>query len=351
MEGEKFRKEIDFMTNKEIAAKLGLSPAALSLVINHKPGVSEETRERVFAQLKEMGYAHIIKKSPVIQSDNISFIIYKRNGEILDSHPFFLLLMEIIEQKAREYGYNILLSTIDKRKELDSQLTHIKGLDSQGAILFATEMREEDMLPFLELDIPIVSMDNDFPRLSCNSISINNQMGTWQAVDHLVKHNFQQIGYLKSLSRISSFEEREWGFQNALNYHGLSFQKEHILSLPHTEEGSYRDMLAYLNGPHPKLPKAFVSDDDTVALGVMRALSEKGYKIPEDISIIGFNDRPSSEITIPPLTTINVSKYSFATETVDELMRLIKNTEKNITESRSRKIRIGTKLIVRDSTL
>lgn len=338
------------MTNKELAAKLGLSPAAFSLIINHKPGVSEETRERVLAQLEEMGYSHIIKKAPVIQSDNISFIIYKRTGEILDSHPFFLLLMEIIEQKAREYGYNILLSTIDKRKELDAQLNHIKSLNSQGAILFATEMLEEDLLPFLQLNIPIVSMDNDFPRLSCNSVSINNQMGTWQAINHLVQHNFHQIGYLRSSARISSFEERERGYQDALDYYNLSFQQEHILSLSHTEEGSYRDMLAYLNTPYPDLPEAFVSDDDTVALGVMRALSEKGYRIPEDISIIGFNDRPSSEITSPPLTTVNVSKYSFATETVSELIRLIKNAENNIADSRSRKIRIGTKLILRDST-
>lgn len=338
------------MTNKEIAAKLGLSPAAFSLIINHKPGVSEETRERVLAQLEEMGYSHIIKKAPIIQSDNINFIIYKRTGEILDSHPFFLLLMEIIEQKAREYGYNILLSTIDKRKELDVQLNHIKNLNSQGVILFATEMREEDFLPFLQLNIPVVSMDNDFPRLSCNSVSINNQMGTWQAINHLVQHNFHQIGYLRSSARISSFEERERGYQDALDYYNLSFQQENILSLSHTEEGSYRDMLAYLNTPHPDLPEAFVSDDDTLALGVMRALSEKGYRIPEDISIIGFNDRPSSEITIPPLTTINVSKYSFATETVAELIRLIKNAENNIVDSRSRKIRIGTKLILRDST-
>lgn len=338
------------MTNKELAKELGLSPAALSLIINHKPGVSESTRIRVLEQLQHMGFEHLIKKAPAVPSSNLCFIIYKRNGEILDLHPFFLLLMEYIETHARSYGYHILLCTIDKRRPLAPQLEHVKELDSQGMLIFATEMQDEDLEPFLRLQIPVVALDNDFTRLSCNTVSINNQMGTYQAIEYLVKMGHHRIGYLKSSSRISSFEERQHGYEDALTYFNLSFAPEDIIPVHYTEEGSYRDIRQFLeNHPDTRFPDAFVCDDDTSAAGALRAFSERGYQIPRDISIIGFNDRPSCEVTTPPLTSINVSKHALATEAVDELVRMIQNPDALTPETRSRKIRIGTRLMVRES--
>lgn len=338
------------MTNREIAEKLGISPAALSLIINHKPGVSDATRASVLDRLREMGCDYLIKKAPAVPSNNLCFIIYKRHGEILDLHPFFLLLMENIENHAKTYGYNILLCTIDKRRPMESQIQHLNELDCQGAIIFATEMSDEDMAAFSCLQIPFVTMDNDFTRLTCNSISINNQMGTFQAIEYLVRMNHSRIGYLKSNIRISSFEERHLGYESALKYFGLSFVPSDIITVHYTEEGSYRDMKQYLEkSPSPSLPGAFVCDDDTIAVGALRALTERGYRIPDNVSIIGFNDRPACEVTEPPLTSVNVSKRTFAVETVDELIRLIQNQENITPETRSRKIRIGTKLIVRQS--
>ena len=334
------------MTNREIAKKLGISPAALSLVINHKPGVSEATRETVRVQLRELGYEHLIKKAPAAPGNHLSFIIYKRHGEILDSHPFFLLLMENIENHAKKYGYSILLCTVDKRRPIEPQIQHLCQQDSEGAIIFATEMHAEDLMPFFSLPFPFVVMDNDFTQLTCNTVSINNQMGTFQAVGHLMDRGISRIGYLKGNIRISSFMERQRGYEDALAQYGKGFIPGDIIELRHSEEGSYRDMHQYLK-QHPDLPEAFVSDDDTIASGAMRALSEYGCRIPEDISIIGFNDRPACEVTTPPLTSVNVSKYALSAETVDELIRLIGNQAQP--ETRSRKLRIGTKLIKRQS--
>ncbi len=336
------------MTNREIAKQLGISPAALSLIINHKPGVSDATREIVLRQLKEMGYEHLIKKNPTSSANNLAFIIYKRHGEILDYHPFFLLLMENIETQARKCGYNILLCTIDKRRPIESQIQHLEEMNCQGAILFATEMYEDDMELFNNLLFPFVVLDNDFPYLSCNSVAINNQMGTFQAVQHLVEHGITNIGYLKSRQRIKSFDERQEGYKAALSLFSLELPKENIVEVHYSEEGSYRDMRNHLQN-HAALPEAFVCDDDTIAAGALHAITEYGYRVPEDVSIIGFNDRPSCEAAEPPLTTINVSKRSFAVEAVNELIRLIEKETPHMQDTRSRKIRIGTKLIMRNS--
>lgn len=256
--------------------------------------------------------------------------------------------MENIETHARKFGYNTLLLTIDKRLPLEPQIEHLEEMNCQGAILFATEMYDDDMKLFEDLPIPFVSLDNDFPYLSCNAVSINNQMGTYQAIRHLIEHGLSEIGYLKSQQRISSFDERQKGYEAALGSFSLKLKSEYIIELHYSEEGSYRDLRNYLQNS-PSLPQAFVCDDDTIAAGAIHALTEYGYRIPEDISIIGFNDRPSCEVTNPPLTSINVSKHSFAVEAVNELMRLIEKADSITEETRSRKIRIGTKLIIRSS--
>ena len=340
------------MTNREIAKELGISPAALSIVINNKAGVSENTRARVLAQLKQMGLENLIKKNSVssASSKNLCFIIYKRDGAVLDQHPFFLLLMEYVENHARTYGYNLLLYTVDKRSPVEPQIEQLNQLDSQGAIIFATEMQDDDMESFQNLSIPYVVLDNDFSQLSCNTISINNEMGTYQAIEYLVKKGHTHIGYLKSSSEISSFQERDRGYQRALERFHLAFAEKDIWSVHYTEEGSYRDVRESLEHlAVSDLPTAFVSDDDTIAAGALRAFREANCFVPEQVSVIGFNDRPSCELTIPPLTTINVSKHALAVETVDELMRLISDPGNGFPERRSRKIRIGTKLVVRQS--
>lgn len=206
------------------------------------------------------------------------------------------------------------------------------------------------MEPLQNLPIPVVALDNDFPRLSCNTISINNQMGAFQAIEYLIKMGHTRIGYLKSRMRASSFEERQQGYESALLHFGGRFSASDILEVHDTEEGCSRDMKQYLETASGSgLPRAFVCDDDTIAAGAVRAFSEYGCKVPEDFSVIGFNDRPLCEITTPPLTSVNVPKQAMAAEAVDELIRLIQSKEHTNSEMRSRKIRIGTKLVIRQS--
>lgn len=335
------------MTNKELAKKLGISAAALSLIINHKPGVSDKTRNNIIEKLTTMGYESLIKPlSTTKDTKNIGFIIYKKHGKILDLHPFFLLLIETIEMYTRQLGYNIILFTFDERHSISEQMNYLKKLQLKGAILLATEMESKNTKIFKEVDFPIVALDNTFSNLPITTIAIDNQMGTFQAIKRLVDVGITRIGYLKSITRISSFDEREEYYQKALNCFNNSFNPEDIIEVDYTEEGSYRDFRVFLQ-KNNSLPDAFVCDDDTIATGAMRALHEKRYNIPSDLSIIGFNNRPSTTLTIPPLTSVEVSKNALATSAVDELIRIIEQEAPYYTK----KVRIGTSLIERQSVL
>ena len=342
------------MTNRELAHMLKISPATFSMIINNKPGISSKTRERVLHQLGEMGYDNLIKSAQqeqqaFVQQQMLCFVVYLRHGRVLNQHPFFLLLMESIEAQARKFGSYIMMRTIDSHSPVRPQIESLNQMNASGVILFATEMLEEDIEYFSGLTIPYVAIDNDFSHLNINTVSINNQLGTHQAIEYLVHQGHQAIGYLQSEDYISSFGERERGYKEALARFGLELDPRYIYRVRYAEESSYLDISALLRENVP-LPTAFVCDDDTIAVGALRAFQAAGLRVPEDISLIGFNDRPNTSLTQPPLTSVNVPRYSFGTAAVDAIVSLIgkiKNDPSAIV--RTTKTRIGTQLTVRGS--
>lgn len=335
------------MTNKEIAQELGISAAALSLIINHRPGVSNKTRSRVINELIKMGYGNLIKENTSNDIKSIAFVIYKSHGRILDLHPFFLLVMNKIETYARKLGYSVILFTIDERQPLKEQIDKLNELQAKGIILVATEMGIKEIKPFFSATVPLVSLDNDFTTYPVNAVSIDNLMGTFQAISYLYDKGISDIGYLRSNVRISSFQEREIGYSNALKEYGSTLDHNKVFDVAYTEDGSYRDIRNLLK-EGVIFPKALVCDDDTIAVGAIRAFKEYQIQIPNDVSIIGFNNRPNSELTEPSLTTIDVPKDTLAVTAIDTLVKEIEHENDELGKN-SLKLRIGTELIKRGS--
>ena len=245
------------MTNKEIAKTLGISPAALSLILNHKPGVSAQT--------------------PVTRT--ICFIVYLKDGRVLNQHPFFLLLMKSIESHARKCGYHITLITMNASIPIEEQLKSALPIASEGIILLATEMLDEDAQPFLNLPIPCLAINNDFSHMDISTVAINNQLGTFQAVEYLFLQGHRNIGYLHSLESISSFDERRDGYLSAMKHFHLELPQDDIYYVHYSEEESCQDIYRIFKDS-PFHSTAFICDDDTIAAGALRAFRMLGYKVP-----------------------------------------------------------------------
>lgn len=344
------------MTLREIAKLIGVSPATVSLVVNDKPGISDKTRALVKQQLQQHGLYDQLKAQLTknqlkthhnVKQKNIVFVIVKSTGEILDSHPFFMLLMQYIMLRAKSYGYNVLLADIDFRGNPKEQVEYIKSLDAYGLLVFATEMSNKDLSIFDNISLPIVFLDNEFTTLDVNSVAINNEMATDQVINFLVNNNgIKKIGHLKSKISISSFQEREDGLKRALKKFNLQLDK--TIEVRVSLEGCYQDLCAYLstltNEELANLPQAFIADDDTAAIAAIRAFSDFNINVPNDISLIGFNNRPDCNLSDPKLTTIDVNKEYLAMQSVDLLINLIdKNPKISI------KQRVSTSLVARDS--
>lgn len=332
---------------KDIAEKLGVSTSTVSLVLNNKPGVSEKTRQKVLKLAKELGYSTNLLSKPALKNQkNIRFIIYKKHGMVVSDTPFFSELIEGIDQKARDEGFNLIISYINEQEENQMEILRIlKDNPPSGILLLATEMQREDLIPFKSLGLPLVVLDSNFSSEKIDTIIINNTEAAYEATQYLITNGHQDIGYLRSSFWINNFDERKVGFLRALSENGLKFNKKFVFHLEPTLDGAYRDMQNTLAlQPPPLLPTAFFADNDIIAIGALRALKDNGYRIPEDISLIGFDNMPFCEITNPSLSTVNVYKRRMG---IIALKRLIERIENELVESI--KIEINTELVERKS--
>lgn len=335
------------LTNKDIARQLGISETTLSFIINNKPGIAEKTRSRVIKEVAALGYGHLFKKDTPPLSRNICFVIHKRHGGILNQSPFYSLLMEQIEEHARNSGFNLIVRMIDTADSLEAHIRNLNTSGISGIIVFATEMLDDDMEYFKQAIVPVVSMDNDFTHIDIDSVVINNRVGTFQAVEHLFANGHREIGYLQCKTFINSFGERDEGYQKALKHFGLELPSRHRFQVGYTEEESYQDFKRIL-AAGADLPSAFVSDDDTLSVGVMRALVEHGVSVPEEISLVGFNDRPVCRLTLPQLSSISVPKDRFGALALDLLIDRMSITRAEGKDCR--RVEMGVQLVHRGTT-
>lgn len=329
---------------KDIAEKLGVSTTTVSLVLNNKPGVGDKTRERVQKEIEAMGFETNIKIKQSASLKNIRFILFKRHGLVVGDTPFFSKLIESIEGEARVNGFNVVISYLNKETNTRE---YVKQLDEDentvGILLLATEMESKDIETFKEFKCPLLALDNCFDDSWIDCVQIDNIQGVSKAVNFLVNCGHNEIGYLHSSAYIHNFEQRYLGFKTALLNNNLTFKPEKVLSLEPTIEGSYRDMKQYLD-KNNQPPKALFADNDILAMGASRALKESGYKLPDEVSVVGFDDMPYCVMMRPQLTTVQVNNAGLG---VVAVRRLADNISGKTSESV--KILIRTNLIIRKS--
>lgn len=323
---------------RDISKATGFSPATVSNALNHKKNVSRQTAEIILQKAKELGY---FKESTITK---IKLVIFRETGSIIDNTPFFPALISHFERESRENGFEAILFNLDKRNpDYEEELAQLLSEQDCGLVLLATEMRQKDIDRFRDATPPLVILDNWTYDMRFNSVAINNIDSAFVAGNYLVDQGHQHIGYIRSSFRIHNFRARHQGLERALTRRGLSLRKQHILTVAPNMEGAYEDTLRYLS-THRELPTAFFADNDLMALGAMKALQQAGYRIPEDISLIGFDDLPFSTLSSPPLTTVLVPNGELGGLAVRNIVRIIR-TQTEITA----KVEVATEFVVRDT--
>jgi LacI family transcriptional regulator len=327
------------VTANEIARIAGVSAATVSMVLNNRPGVGEETRKKILCLAKEMGYEkqQHPNRRPL---KSLTLLIYKKHGDVVSDTPFFAELIQGIEMETRKDDFSLVISYFYESYNSRQQLGAISSSSSRGVILLATEMVSADIDRFMPLQIPMVILDNTFDDVDLDSITINNIQGSMQAVKYFERMGHKKIGHLRSSVGINNFFERRDGYLKAMNNRT---DPRYTVSISSTSDGAYEDMKKYLSSA-PEIPTAYFADNDIIAISCIRALREAGYHVPNDISVIGFDDVPASSLIDPPLSTMRVPKKNLGILAVERLLKRI-----NGDKSESIRIAVNTSLVTRGS--
>ena len=323
---------------RKISEVTGFSPATVSHALNHRKGVNAETAEKILLAAQELGYYGEKR------INRVKFVIIKKQGFVVEDTPFFPQMITGVEKEARLRGLDVTLTHLDlKSPSFQDQLKELEQDRSSAYILLGTELTREDAPSIRDFTTPVVVVDYWDPELPYDGIMINNVDSAILAGQYLIDHGHRSIGYLKGSLRIRPFVSRQVGFCEALRSAGLTLEKRFEVPLTPTMDGAYADMRMYLAG-QKELPGAFFADNDMIALGAMKAMWEAGIRIPEDVSVIGFDDLPYSSISNPPLTTMRVPKQMMGRLAVRRIVSKIEKPE----EPRI-KIQVCTELVARES--
>lgn len=304
---------------RDISRKTGFSPATVSNALNRKRGVSKQTAEIILKAAQELGYQRPTRL------DRIQFIVARKSGKVLDESDFHPAVVDGVEQEAERHGLSTTYITIDFSDPAGSHRVHEMCQDSTGGIvLLGTELEEEDYKPFHNSAAPLVVVDGWCQHSFMESIVIANESSAYNAVHYLINKGHREIGYIQGKTSIRNFPLRERGCRRALEEAGLKFNEAYRVQVGTSLRTAYADAKEWING-RPKLPTAFFAENDVLACGTMRALVESGYRVPEDVSFIGFDDLPVATVMLPALTTIHVPKHDIGRMAVEKLITQVKH--------------------------
>lgn len=312
------------ITAKELAKKLNLSATAVSMALNNKPGVSTETRAFVLKEAERYGYDFsklALKKN---KEGEIYCIIYRAHNAILNYTPIFSELTDGIEQECRQNNYQLKsLQFYQKTDNLQRFIEDMKVTQCVGIILLGTEITPEVCKEFLQLSVPVVLLDSYFDSVDCSSVIINNAQGAYLATNYLIDRTGKQPGHLCSSYKIENFMERRKGFNQAVREHGMSVGKSVIHELSPSIDGAFSDMLEIIDSGD-NLAGCYFADNDLIAIGAIKALKLRGYHIPKDIAIMGFDNISEGRVIDPSLTTIDIPRKFMGQTVAGQLIKQLR---------------------------
>jgi len=331
------------ITMEDIAKICGVSKATVSRVLNDKPdGVGAETRERIKKVIKEMEY----------RPNNLAQSIVNRRtktiGLILPNidNPFFPMIVHGVENYTSKKDYTVILGITDDNaeKEYKYMSTFIsKRID--GVLLASVTSGGNESIQMLDrYNVPCVLLDRDLESTeNIPGVFVDNQYATGIACEMLIKSGNRNIAFVSGPAHLKTSKERLEGFKLKLEEYGIPFCSDLLCYGDFSFESGYQAVCQLMDKECRFT--AMLASNDAMAIGAMKALKEKGIKIPDELEIIGFDNIYMSGICEPALTTVNQPTYEMGKTAAEMLLKLIEG------DKLAKKIhRIKTEMVIRDST-
>jgi len=332
-------------TIKDVAKKADVSIATVSLVLNNNQRISKETRRKVNKAIETLNY-HPSRSARGLASrktGNLGFIL--TDNHFLRTEPFYTRVFLGTEFEAREKNYYVLLSTINANFKKSDPLPRFILERNYDGIIIAGKVPDTFIKVLSNYNVPVVFVDYNPSLGEYANVLTDNVKGGILATEHLISRGHKNIAFIGGENNHPSIIERMQGYKTALQNAKIKTSDELIITNDEflSRQNGYK-CTEILFKKRKKATAIFAANDAT-AIGALQYLKDNEYKVPEDVSLIGFDDVEADLLIDPPLSTVRVPKIEMGTEAVQLLINII--NKKSIA---AKKVIIPIKLIVREST-
>lgn len=329
----------DKITIEQVAELSGVSIATVSRIINNKGNVKQETRDKVLSTMEKLNFKP--KISSVLTDSNSKLILMC----VPDfQNPFNSPVINGVQQAAHENDYDVLLLQSKNYYTDQEDYTNILKNNSFAGILILCSVANNNILEELSLRCPVVMCSEYAENYGVSYVSIDDVASSKTAVNYLISTGCKKIGFINCSNKFRYARHREKGFRQALSESNLEINPNWIANI-----SSINYNLALSRATHilslPDRPDGIFASSDVFGLAVIKAAHNLGLRVPEDVSVVGFDNIDFSTMSTPSLTTIDQPTYQLGYQSCELLIEKIKNPN-----TLDKQIILNTELIVRDST-
>jgi LacI family transcriptional regulator len=311
------------ITLEDVARQAGVSRSTVSRVVNAQPNVRDDVRTRVKAVIQDTGYLpHAAARTLASQRSWMLGLVLPRSVSSFFADPYFPRLTQGIAQACNQFDYTLslfLVESKDDEEKIFSRVSRTGLLD--GMLVQSGQIGDQLIDRLVNSKIPVLIIGRPFHTQGVSYIDVDNVDATYNAVRHLILMGRQRIGTITGSPDSTVTIDRKEGYLTALLERGLEVDEALIAQGDFSEAGGYYAMQQLLDA---KADAVFAASD-TMALGAMRLIRERGLSIPQDIAVIGFDDLPQAAVHDPPLTTVRQPITQFGFRAVEILIDLINN--------------------------
>ena len=334
------------VTSQDVARHAGVSRTTVSFVLNNvEANISPETRQRVLKAAEELGYVpNAAARALARQQTHTVGLVLIRESSHLASDVFLPSVMQGLITALRPAGFRLLLEPIAHADEPDIYLNLVRARQIDGIVLSGPRSDDRQLAELVESGFPVVLL-GQLPDCQVGCVDVDNRQAAWMAVEHLIVKGHTRIACITNAPHeYTSSAERLAGYQDALEAHGLPLDKELIRYGAFGPESGRTAAHSLLSELSP-MPTGIFIASDVVAVGAISAVYELGLSIPQDISLVGFDDVPMARYLTPPLTTIRLPATELGQKAGEMLLTII-----NEGAIHKNPILLETKLVVRESS-
>lgn len=325
------------ITIKDVAKAAGVSISTTSYALNDKGNVSKEKKDNILRIAKELGYspngaAKNLKKQ---KTELIGLFVHDING------PFYNELIRGIQQVTILNGYELVVFC-DSGTKKNSSYNFLSERRVDGAIIISPTIKDDEIMSLAKTGLPIVVLDREITGDKLCNVLVDNENGASNAVAHLIGKGYKDIAFLSGPEEIYDNKKRFEGYLRTLKANGMKFNEKLVLKGRFTETSGYDAVINYLE-TNKKPPEAIFSSNDEMAIGAIFALKDKGYSVPKDVAVIGFDNLVLSSYITPALTTVKRPMYEMGLLSTHTLFNMLNGGEVN------KSVTLSTELVIRDS--